>query len=216
MIFLGRTFCGARNTVDCTPTNVSNINLVTIKNGIYDDIYISKNTDRNYTNTIPTLWDFDTLLYATFQNNLNGGNVGFILSQVSSIKVKRRIKNTFEWIALYEIPISTVEDLNFERFDKYCQSGIEYEYSLVPIINGVEGNSNSNTVLSQFEGIFIIEKERAFKTILEVEIQSQKNRPNAIVNTIDRKYPYVVSNGQNNYYNGSASGVFIEMDYDTC
>ena len=62
--------------------------------------------------------------------------------------------------------------------------------------------------------MFIIEKEQAFNTILDVEIQSQKNRPT--VNTIDRKYPYVVSNGQNNYYSGSASGVFIELDYDNC
>lgn len=216
MIFLGRTFCGARNTIDCTPTDVANINLATIKNGIYDEIYISKNTDRDYTTAIPTLWDFDTLLYATFQNNLNGGNVGFILAQVSSIKINRRVKNTFEWITLYEIPISTVDDLYFERFDKYAQSSVEYEYSLVPVINGVDGSANLNTVLSKFEGVFIIEKERAFKTILDVEIQSQKNRPNSVVNTIDRKFPFVVSNGSNNYYSGSTSGVFIELDYNTC
>ena len=216
MIFLGRTFCGARNTIDCTPTNVANINLITIKNGIYDEIYLSNNTSRTYTTSIPTGWDFDTALHATFQDNLQGGNVGFTLDQVSTLRVKRRELGTFDWTLMFEIGISTEEDLHFERFDRYLQSNVEYEYLVVPVLNGVEGTAYTNSTLSQFEGMFIIEKEQAFNTILDVEIQSQKNRPNSTVNTIDRKYPYVVSNGQNNYYSGSASGVFIELDYDNC
>lgn len=216
MIFLGRTFCGARNTLDCTPTNVDNINLITIRNGIYDETYASRNTDRNYETTIPATWDYNTAIHAYFENNLNGGNVGFILSQVSSIKVKRRVLNTFEWVTLFEIPVSSIEDLYFERFDKYAQSGVIYEYSLVPVINGVEGTAYNNSVLSEFDGIFIIEKDRAFNTFVEVDMQEQKNKPNAVINTIDRKYPYVVNNGQNNYYSGTVSGAFIQFDHDVC
>lgn len=215
MIFLGRTFCSARNTIDCTSTNVAKVNLFTIKNGIYDDLYLSKNASRAYITTIPATWDFDTLLYATFQNALNGGNVNFTLDQVSSVRVKRRKKNTFDWITLFEIPIASEADFHFEKFDKYVRSNIEYEYLVTPVLNGIEGTSFSNSVLSEFEGIFIIEKERAFKTILEVQIQSQKNRPNAIVNTIDRKYPFVISNGMNNYNSGSMSGMFAEIDFNT-
>lgn len=216
MFVSGLTFCGAKYTLDSTPTNVSNINLVTIKNGIYDDLYISKNTNREYAPTIPTQWDFNTMLYASFENSLNAGNVDYVISEITLIRVKRRVKNTFTWITLFEVPISGESDIHFERFDFYAQSGVEYEYALIPVINGIEGNINVNSVLSEFEGIYIIEKEQAFKTILDVSVQSQKNRPNAVVNTIDRKYPYVISNGKNNYYSGTATGVFIELDYDTC
>ena len=84
------------------------------------------------------------------------------------------------------------------------------------MINDVDGDGKIATVLSEFDGIFIVEKEQGFNTILEVDIQAQKNRPSALVNTIERKYPFVVSNGKNNYYSGSTSGVFIEFDYDAC
>ena len=40
---------------------------------------------------------------------------------------------------MFEIPISTEEDLHFERFDRYLQSNVEYEYLVVPVLNGVEG-----------------------------------------------------------------------------
>lgn len=215
MIFLGKTFCGARNTIDRTSTNVSSIDSFKIKNGIYDDLYISKNTNRIYETTIPTVWNFDSLLYATFENSLNAGNVDFTLDQVSSIRIKRREKGTFNWITLFEIIISDENDFYFEKFDRYARSNIEYEYASIPVLNGVEGLSYNNSVLSEFEGLAIIEKEVAFKTILEVNLQSQKNRPNTIVNTIDRKFPFVVSNGMNNYYSGSANGLFVETDYTT-
>ena len=171
MIFLGRTFCGARNSIDCTSTNVAKVNLFTIKSGIYDALYISKNTSRSYEATMPIVWDFNSLLHASFQNNLNGGNVDFTLDQVSSVRVKRRKKNTFDWITLFEIPIASEADFHFEKFDKYVRSNIEYEYLATPVLNGIEGTSYTNSVLSEFEGIFIIEKERAFKTILETEIK---------------------------------------------
>lgn len=216
MFFLGITFCGGENTLNCTPTNVADVDKVVIKNGVYDDLYMSMNTDREYTSEIPTLWDSNTLMHARFQGNLTGGNVGFALNQVSSLRVKRRELGTFEWISLYDIPVRKEEDLYFERFDKYCRSGVEYEYLVVPVLNGIEGNAFTNTVLSEFNGVFILEKDRTFKTILETNIPSQKNRPSATVNTLGRKYPFVVSNGMNNYYSGSVKGVFIELDYDNC
>lgn len=214
MIFLGRTFCSARNTLDCTSTNVKDITSMKLQNGIFDEAYISRNADRTYTITIPSTWDFKTLLHATFVNNLNAGNVDFILSQVSAVRVKRRIKGTYDWITLYEIPISVIEDLNFERFDKYCQSTLEYEYSIVPIIDNAEGTSTVNSIKSEFDGIFFIEKYQTFSTILDINIQTQKNKPSAIVNTLDRKYPYVVNNSQNNYYTGTISATFIEQSED--
>ncbi|MBR0596968.1 hypothetical protein [Sinanaerobacter chloroacetimidivorans] len=212
MIFSGISFCSGKYSLDYTPTYIPNVTFMKIKNGIFDDLYVSKNGNMNDSSEIPTDWDFNTILYAMFKNNLLAGNIEYTSSQVSSIRLKRRIKNTYDWITLFEIPVSDSSDFIFERYDFYNQSNIEYEYALVPVINNIEGTMSINEVLSEFEGIFILEKDRVFKTILDIELQSQKNRPNTIVNTIDRKYPFVVSNGQNNYYSGSVSATFIEQD----
>lgn len=42
MIFLN-TFCGSHDSIDFTPTAISDIKQVELKNGIYDDLYITKN-----------------------------------------------------------------------------------------------------------------------------------------------------------------------------
>lgn len=215
MLFIGRTFCNGRNTLDYTSTDVKNINRAKIQNGIYDDVYASRNIDRGYSVVIPSDWDYDTVLRAKFQNSINAGNIDFILNQLSSIKIKRRVEGTYDWITLFEIPIKNAEDLSFERFDKYGKSKVEYEYSAVPVINDIDGNGKSVKILSEFNGFYITEKEQMFGTILDIDIETQKNRPNTVLNPASRKYAYVVSNGQSNYYGGTSSGVFIECDDNT-
>lgn len=211
MIFLGRTFCGARNSLDSTPTELNNITQVTVGNGVYDDVYVSGNANREYAHTIPN-WGHETTFHATFQDSLQAGNVDFTLSQVSSILVKRRIKGTFDWVNLFQIPVNSLEDLTFEKYDRYAAAKTEYEYSLVPELNGAEGTFYINSVLSDFDGVFIIEKNAVFHTPLDLEVSSQRNKPVEIVNTLGRKYPYVISNSLNNYSSGTITATFIERD----
>lgn len=217
MIFLGTTFCAGRNSLDATATKINaNINSKNIKlqNGIYDDIYISKNINREYSTIIPSVWDYDTILYAQFKGNLNAGNVDFILDTVSAFRIKRRLANTSEWITIHEFPITNINDLRFEKYDRYVQSNHTYEYLLAPIINGIEGNSYLKTATPKFDGIFLVDKENRYGTLLDITLDTQKFKPSNVINTIGRKYPYVVSNGLSNYYKGSVSGIFIQYQGD--
>jgi hypothetical protein len=217
MIFLGQGFCSGKHSLDYTVTNVSEINNVLIQNGIFTDLFMTKNTTYTYSLSIDGTWDFDTVMYAKFDGNLHAGNIEFVANQVSMLRIKRRKQGTYDWTTLYEVPILTTDDFNFERFDNFARSGTKYEYAVIPIIGGIESGLIINSVESNFEGLFIIEKDRAFGTELEVDVSADKNAPYSIVNTINRKYPYYVKNGNNNYYSGTATGLFIEKvngDYE--
>jgi len=214
MVFLGNSFFSGQKSLRTTPTNTVELVNVKIENGIYDELYITKNTDLTYSTAITSEWDYNTILHAFFNGTLFAGNVNYMLSQVNSIRVKRRITNTYEWTTLFEVPITKESDLRFTRYDRFAQSGIVYDYASIPVLNNVEGNISSTSVLSEFEGVFIVGKDQTFNTILKTGIVSQKNRPSSIVTTIGRKRPYVISNGTTNYYSGTTTGMFLETESD--
>ena len=66
-----------------------NFNKVEIMNGIDAHLNMTSDMTIAYTNVIPT-WGMYTILDASFNGNLNGGNVNFTLSQLDTILVKRR------------------------------------------------------------------------------------------------------------------------------
>lgn len=216
MIFLGyKSGLGDVHSGDETSTSIENIVNVKEQNSIIDDSFLTKDTS-SFVSPLNKTWDFNTILHATFQGNLLAGNVDFVVSQVSSIRVKRRIKGTYNWTTLFQVPISGINDLSFERFDRFCQAKTEYEWAFVPVINGVEGNLSINSIVSDFDGIAICEKDTTFLTPLDVKYSRQRNRPSSLLNTIDGKYPVVIVNSQNCYDSGSASGVFIQLNEETC
>lgn len=213
MNFLGNTFLSNGKTMKATSESVSNIDLIKIQNGVYDELYASKDVGYTYTTVIPTVWDFNTVMRSLFEEDLNAGNVGFTATQVSAIRIKRREKGSYNWLTLYEIPINAPADFEFERRDMYARSGVEYEYAVVPIMNGAEGSFDINTILSEFSGMFIVEKERAYHTDFEVEIpNTQRNQQVSTIKTLGRKYPYHVKNALMDYESGTAKGFFVDCD----
>ena len=178
MLFLGSTFLGDRYTLDATPTNVSNITSVKLQNGIYDELYMTKDMTKTYSTVIPTEWDFNTILHALFAGNLNCGNVDFAASQVSNVLIKRRKVGDFNWLTLANFEIENSDSFNFEFYDRFVRAKTEYEYAIVPVLNGIEGNLNINTIKAEFEGLFLIEKDKQFYTPLNVTIDDiKRNKP---------------------------------------
>lgn len=212
MICCGYGLCGDRHALDFTPTAVKNIRSVLLQNGIYDELYISRDTSGPYTTDIPGTWDFDTILHARFQGNLHAGNVEYSIGEISHIRIKRRERGSFDWVTLFEIPIADFDDFRFQLYDRYNRAKTEYEYALVPVTNNVEGNLNINHVYSDFDGVYLTEKDRTFNTALSVEVSVQKNHPSEVVGTLGRVYPYIVGNSRNNYYSGTVTATFIEYN----
>ncbi|SHO53701.1 hypothetical protein [Anaerocolumna xylanovorans] len=209
-------FCGDNHSFDYTPTNIENLNYLKVRNGAYDEVFMSKTADIEYKEESKN-WDYDTLFYALFQNNLFAGNVSFTADIVSAMRIKRRKSSEYNWDTLFEIPIRTNKDFAFERFDKYVRGNTDYEYSLVPIINSIEGNLSTSSITANFEGFFFIEKDTIICAMLNTELSHQRNNNGTTITTLGRQYPFNIKNGNANYTSGSLKATFIDMigcDFD--
>ena len=212
MMFLGfNSGLGDIHSADYTPTVVNNVNKIVLSNGIYDSLYITKDVS-NVTYPLTKVWNFDTVLYAKFENILMAGNIDLALSQISNVRIKRREVNSYNWTVVFDIPILQASDLLFEKFDKYCKAKTAYEYALVTMLNGVEGSVLTSTVKSDFDGLYIMTKDQTFYSELEIQITPTRNHPSQIINTLNGRFPVTIYNSENNYDTFSVKCMLIDKD----
>ena len=212
--FIGYNFFSDGDCLNNAPSNVDNINNIMLTNAIYDHFNITRNINTSVSSTIPTAWDYDTIMDASFEDNINAGNVDFIAEQISAIKIKRRIQGEFNWLTLTTIPINNVEDLTFAFNDLLNQYGVQYEYAFVPIIEDVEGDYIINSVFSQFNGVFIGDAQNIYKFLYEVEYGSNaRNQQIGVFQVLGKQYPVLVANGALSYESGSVSATILNDDF---
>lgn len=213
MIFLGYDFLRDKYCWQPTPTDFTNINNIRIENGMYDHMNITKDVDFDYTTELPGKWNLQTQFDADFNGTITAGNVDYILAQISSIKVKRRVKGTFDWITLFTVPISKVSDVDFVRYDYIAKNNETYEYAIVPVIGNTEGEYSINSIKSEFYGIFITDNKSSYK-FLEGASYSGNERSNqtGIFEPYGSKYPVVIKNGALSYDKGTLTGTVITFD----
>lgn len=213
--FVGYNFFADGDALNTAPSNVDGIDTITLTNAIYDHFNITRNTSTTVSTTIPTTWDYDTVLDADFEGNLNGGNVDFLIEQISAIKIKRRVQGDFNWLTLATIPINKVEDLTFVFNDLLNQYGVQYEYAFVPIMENVEGDYIINSIFSQFNGVFIGDAENIYKFLYEVEYgNNARNQQIGIFQVLGQQYPVFVANGALSYESGSVSATILNDDFE--
>ena len=213
--FLGYNFLKDGNALDPTPTNINNITYARVQNGIFDHFNVTRDISFDYTSIIPTDWDFNTIMDANFNGDINAGNVDNLAANVTSVRIKRRIKGTFEWITLREIPISSPNDLSFIITDNLNAYNVEYEYAWVPMTNDVEGNYIIESILSQFQGVFICDVNNIFKLQAGVEYNNNDaNQQVGVFQPYNRKYPVIVSNSLINYQTGTISSWVLPEDFE--
>ena len=201
-MFMGRYYCGSKEAMSSTPTNIENVTYISISNGIYGELFSTINSDIEMKDTSKT-WDYDTRFYAKFQGNLMAGNVDYAASIVSSVRIKRRKNDEHKWFIIYEIPIETNDDFEFEFADRYAQGSQDYYYAIVPVIEQVEGNINKNSIKSEFNNYFILDKDISYPIIFNTNLNIELTKNIGVVNTLGRKYPFVISNGMSQYKTGS-------------
>lgn len=214
--FLNYNFFSDINALDNAPSNVESINNVKLTNAIFEHFNVTQNINTEVNTSIPTAWDYDTILDANFENSLNAGNVDFLVEQISAIKIKRRVQGTFDWLTLATIPINSVNDLNFTFNDLLNKNGVQYEYAFVPIIENVEGNYIIDTVFSQFNGVFIGDAQNIYKFLYEVAYGSNsRNQQVGIFEVLGQQYPVFVANGSLSYESGSVTATILNDDFET-
>lgn len=208
------SFCSGKDCLNPIPTNTVNMKQVKIQNAIFEHIDITKNIRFDYTTELPK-WDFDTIIDCDFEDGTGAGNVEFTLSQLSSIKIKRRKKGDFNWITVQEIPINSRADLNSIRRDYFIPSYEEFEWALVPILNGVEGQYIIGSLTTEFNGVFISDVTKTFKLDKNVSYNSRSSVQSVgQITPLGRRYPVVIKNGNANYEIGTVSGMLLGEEYD--
>ena len=203
------------NALDSAPSAISNITTSKLTNAIFDHFNITKNINTAYSTDIPTEWDYDTIINADLDGDLNGGNVDFLINQINSIKIKRRVKGTFNWLTLAEIPINTIDDLTFVFNDRLNAYGVEYDYAFVPMLKDVEGNYIINTILSKFDGVFIGDAESAYKLMYDVNYgTNSRNQRVGTFEPLGRQFPVFVANGLLSYESGTVIATVMNDEYE--
>ena len=212
--FVGYNFFSDGDALNTSPLNVDNITSVKLSNAIFDHFNATRDTDVTVTTTVPSQWDYDTIMDADFNGNIDAGNVDFIIDQISAIKIKRRVQGTFEWLTLKTIPINTVEDLVFTFNDLLNKNDTIYEYAFVPVIEDIEGEYIINSILSQFNGVFIGDAETIYKFFYEVQYgNNQRNQQVGIFQVLGKQFPVFVANGELSYESGSVTATIINEDF---
>ena len=212
---VGYNFYSDGNALDPTPTNINNLTSTKAQNGIFDHFNVSQDTSFDYSTIIPTDWNTNTLMNADFNGNVSAGNVDQIASGITSIRVKRRIKGTFDWITIREIPVTSSEDLSFVITDNLNAYNVEYEYAYVPMMEDVEGSYIIESIVSKFEGVFICDVDTVFKFYAGVEYDGNDAvQQVGVFQPFNRKYPIIVSNSIIQYQTGSIGGWVLPEDYE--
>lgn len=212
---IGYNFCADGNALDPTPTDVNNITYTRVQNGIFDHFNVNRDTSFDYSSIIPTDWDVNTLMNADFAGNTFAGNVAQVASGVTSVRIKRRVKGTFDWITIHEIPVSKPEDMSFVITDNLNAYNVEYEYAFVPVMEDVEGSYIIESILSKFEGVFICDIDTVFKFYAGVEYDGNDAvQQVGVFQPFNRKYPIIVSNSIMQYQTGSIGGWVLPEDYE--
>lgn len=217
MFICGSNFVGGELACALTPTGIENIDYVELKNGIYDDLYITKDTDFELSYDYEMRWDFNTVLWAKFNNTTNAGNIDWNLESVSHIILKSRTEGNFRWKTIVVKDIHSIKDFVINYPDYFVASGQPVEYAIVPVLYGCEGIYASTSVTSKFDKMFLIEGGVVWGTeITDGFCDTTRNIPSSNVELLRRKYPIFVRNTIANYDTGNCKGSFVPLDEESC
>ena len=219
MIFFGSLLSLDEMAPAACPTDIQNINHLTIGGVFYDDVFITK--DMSVLETIPMKWDWYTIFHAKYDRSLSAGNVDFSFKDIygSYILIKRRIADTYHWITIKAYPVvnEDLEDLNTLFVDYTAAPGTEYEYAIVPIIDGVEGEKYAESITPETERLVVADKDAVWATIVTNGFcDSQRNTAPGVVDTMNNKYPTIIHNGLANYDTVTVTAGWFPTEEDDC
>ena len=211
---VGMNFMMDSYAMDTVGTYRNQITTLEVMNGIFDQLYLEHGIDKPYTADYTTEWDILTIMSAGFNNTLNAGNIDYLAGLIKNIRIKRRKVGEANWATLEEYIITPNSTLKFELEDTLAETGTEYEYAIVPVLS-VDGDEQEATymsgkIMSQFDGVFICDKDTIYKFYAGVSFgNGDQKHVTGIYEPMGKKYPIVVANGITNYYRSSLKATMI-------
>ena len=227
-MFLGTSLIGDSSSYTITPTYVDNIRHLNLRNGFFDSLTVNDDVKKYDVNSpIPKKWEVSTIMMGDFDGTTSLGVLDIDLDLVDSILVKRREVSEnnpdHDWLIIEYVDMSDLtydeklETINSFKYDNTNRSLATYEYAIVPLIDDEEVMTVSGTVESYFDGIFILDQNEIWGTIVtDAFINTTRNIEKQYQTTLNRRYPVSASASVVNYDSGSATGEFVPFDDETC
>ena len=213
MFVCGKNYVGGKNACAFTPTSVNKITKVDLMNGIYDYLFLTQDTTLDINNELQEDWDWNTLLYAKFNNNTNAGNIDKALEETTHIVIKSRKVGDFEWQTLAVKEVNSIEDFNIYFNDYFVPSMQPTQYAIVHSYYGIERTYSVVTVTPEFNMMFLIKGDEVYGTYMtDGTCNTTRNIPSSNVETLNNKYPTFVRNGKANYDTGECNGCFMPVE----
>lgn len=186
-----------------------------LRNGVFDNLDMTSNTDRVYSQSFP-IWDYYTKINCDF-STLMAGNINLVLAQLESIKIKRRLSGTFNWITLKTIPISSADDLNITLNDCGTPTGKTFDYAIVPVLSGgIEGDYIVANLTTSYRWCYLCDGNTILTFYSNVSYPSITSNINGgLFLPIGSKYPITVYNSENDYENGTFGGNILGGNFLT-
>lgn len=210
------------NTV--VPINIFPLVDMTITNGKYNNLFISDDESRDETNFRELEWNQYTLFYCDFNNNIQGGGLDINLSDISTIRVKRRKVGVSQWITIIENEVETVEDIYISLNDFTLPLGESCTYAIsfllkdgseTELIIGTDKDTQLDYTTSKFDGVYICDKDKNFKLYNGVVYDGNTaNKDIGLLQPIGNQYPVIVDNSRAYYLSGSLSASLYGYTFD--
>lgn len=227
-MFLGTSLVGDSSSYTITPSYVDNIRHLNLARGFFDSLTVNEDVNKyNINSPIPKEWEVTTIMMGDFDGTTSLGVLDIDLDLVDSILVKRRELGEnnpdHDWVIIEYQDLSDLsyeeklEAINSFKYDTTNRSLATYEYAIIPLVNGEEAITVSGTVKSSFDGIFILDKDEIWGTIVtDAFINTTRNVEKSYQTTLNYRYPVSTTAAVINYDSGSATGEFVPFDTETC
>lgn len=204
--FFGRKMDG--NIFD-TPIPTANLDEVTVGAGIYDELYITVDTDPNSvneSNVKPSSWKLKTIMNAKFKVDLEAGSLDSDGHQITTIQIYRR-KHLLEssWLLVGQFDYD--ENFNVYSFvDRFTENGAKYEYAIVPVAKDVIGDITvSEPIQVAYEGVFLSDLQSNHKMEVDFEYGTRTHNNNVSTSSpLNGRFP-IVTQGNQDYQTGNIS-----------
>lgn len=224
-MFLGLTLNGSAESATNVVEPTTKINTITLYDAVFNEIYAT-NYSKGFKWDNLGRWDYGSILHATYDENLSGGNITWSADVISEIRIKKRYQGDTVWKTIFSktgIEKSDDFDIDFVDYLEPSNKIIEYKYVPIFVINSqnMDMDSEGTTVQSKFDDWFIVGQyeinsegkmiNEVHPMIIDFSSTPTLNRQTSVINTLGSKYPFVNTNGMTKYYSGSTTCTFSEL-----
>lgn len=196
-----------------TPS-INNISILSVTGCVADEVHLQTVTVNNPSKQG---WTTGTVLLASYNGDLEAGNILMAENPIEKLRIKRRNYKKQSFKTLKELPFDpNPSQLKYKDYTALSKQ--EYEYMVVPVdSSGIEGVIGSVNIVANFDGWWIVDLDEPEKysfqflyNMDDITVTTDEDR-NEIVTF--SKYPKVIYGTRRNK-RGTLSGLFIPEGYD--